>query len=122
MIKIYILIFLSIASFSVFGQYHIPIDSLVNQFRQSGNGQHIFVRGNDVKNIQCFDKNGTQLLLPVTNRTGIRIIKTDNSKETFYLNTITLTDSTITGDKTHFFSSHIRPIKFADISIIEILK
>jgi|HubBroStandDraft_5_1064220.scaffolds.fasta_scaffold2164544_1 hypothetical protein len=57
-----------------------------------------------------------------TNPTGIRFIKTDNSKQTFYLNTITLTDSTITEDKTHFFSSYIQLIKFYDISKIEILK
>src|SRR5579863_1218853 len=122
MTKVFFLFFLSFACSKVFGQYHISKDSLLTQFRQAGTEQHIFVKGNDVRNIICFDKNENKMSLPVTNRTGIRVIKTDNSKQTFYLNTVILTDSTITGDKTHFFSSHIQPIKFSDISKIEILK
>ena len=80
------------------------------------------VKGNDLKTILCIDKKGNQKEIPITHRTGIRITKTDNSKTSLYFNTILIKDSTITGSKTHFFNAQIKPIKFSEISKIEIME
>ena len=80
------------------------------------------VKGNDLATVKCIDKNGKEIELPVTNRTGVKITKTDNSKTQFYFNTLLIKDSTIVGSKTHFFNAKVKPIKFSDISKIEIMK
>jgi hypothetical protein len=80
------------------------------------------VKGNDLKTVRCIGKGGKEVDLPVTNRTGVRITKNDNSKTTFYFNTLIIKDSSIVGSKTHFFNAAITPIKFSDISKIEILE
>ena len=80
------------------------------------------VKGNDLEKVKCIDKNGKEIELPVTNRTGVKITKTDNSKTTFYFNTLLIKDSSIVGSKTHFFNAKIKPIKFSDIIKIEIMK
>ena len=80
------------------------------------------VKGNDLEKVKCTDKNGKEIELPVTNRTGVKITKTDNSKTTFYFNTLLIKDSSIVGSKTHFFNAKVKPIKLSDISKIEIMK
>jgi hypothetical protein len=80
------------------------------------------VKGNDLATVKCIDKNGKEIELPVTNRTGVKITKTDNSKTEFYFNTLLIKDSTIVGSKTHFFNAKVKPIKLSDISKIEIMK
>jgi hypothetical protein len=80
------------------------------------------VKGNDLKTIKCIDKNGKEKVITVTNRTGVRITKNDNSKTTFYFNTLLIKDSSIIGSKTHFFNDKVKPIKFSDISKIEIME
>ena len=80
------------------------------------------VKGNDLKTIKCIDKNGKEVEIKVTNRTGAKIIKIDNSSVTFYFNTLLIKDSSIVGSKTHFFKDNVKPIKFSDISKIEILE
>jgi len=80
------------------------------------------VKGNDLKTIKCVNKNGHEKEIPVTHRTGIRITKVDKSKTSLYFNTIQIKDSTITGSKTHFFKAPIKPIKFSEISKIEIME
>jgi hypothetical protein len=80
------------------------------------------VKGNDLKTVKCVDKNGKEKEITVTNRTGVRITKTDNSKTTFYFNTLLIKDSSIVGSKTHFFNDKVKPIKFSDISKIEIME
>ncbi len=80
------------------------------------------VKGNDLKSIKCVDKNGKEIEIAVTNRTGVRIIKNDGTKTTFYFNTLLIKDSSITGSKTHFFNAKITPIKFSEISKIEIME
>jgi hypothetical protein len=115
--------------------YHLSTQSLVEQFANSSTEKKkillpIFpytffvdpVTGNDLRTIKCLDKNGQEKIIEVTNRTGIRITKTDSTRTTFYFNTLLLKDSTITGSKTHFFNAHIKPINFTDISKIEIQK
>ena len=80
------------------------------------------VKGNDLKTIKCIDKNGKEKEITATNRTGVRITKNDNSKTTFYFNTLLIKDSSIVGSKTHFFNAKVKPIKFSDISKIEIME
>ena len=120
--SLYLLFFLSFTGIGVFAQFHITTESLLKQLAVSGTEQHIFVKGNDLKTVVCLDKNEAEQTLDVTNRTGIRIRKKDSSKTTFYFNTVILTDSTITGSKTHFFNALIKPIPLSDISIIEIMR
>ena len=80
------------------------------------------VKGNDIKTVKCVDKNGNEKEIPVTHRTGIRITKVDNSRTSLYFNTILIKDSSITGSKSHFFNAPIKPIKFSEISKIEIME
>jgi hypothetical protein len=80
------------------------------------------VNGNDLTELYVFDQHENEKVIPVTNHTGIRITKKDNSKSTFYFDTVIIKDSTITGSKTHFFNAQIKPINLKDISKIEIQK
>lgn len=80
------------------------------------------VKGNSLKTIKCVDKKGIEREIAVTNRTGIRITKMDNSKTALYLNTVIIRDSSITGSKSHFFNAQIMPIKFSEISKIEVIE
>lgn len=80
------------------------------------------MKGNDLKTIKCIDKNGKEKEIPITNRAGIRITKNDNSKTTFYFNTLLNKDSSIVGSKTHFFNDKVKPIKLSDISKEEIIE
>jgi hypothetical protein len=120
--RIFLIFLLMLVALTGFTQFHITKESLVEQFKGTGKRGHIFVRGNDLTIILCTDKNGHQTDVSVTNRTGIRIFLNDKSKKTFYFNTVVLTDSTIGGSKTHFFNAQIKPIRFSDISKIEILR
>jgi len=128
------LIFLTVQLMSC-ATYHVSTQSLIEQFANSSTEKKkivlpIFpytffidpVSGNDLKTIKCLDKSEQEKIIPVTNRTGIRITQINNSRTTFYFNTLLLKDSTITGSKTHFFNAQITPIKFTDISKIEIQK
>ena len=121
-IKLFYSLLFLIVFHSGFSQFHISRDSLIKQFEGSNTEQHIFVKGNDLPTVSCLDKNEKPYTLIVTNRTGIRIIQNDHSKVTFYFNTVRITDSTIGGSKTHFFNAPIKPVKFSNISKIEILK
>jgi len=61
------------------------------------------VKGNDLKTITCVDKNGKEKIITVTNRTGVKITKLDNSKVSF-------------------LNAKVTPIKFSEISKIEIIE
>jgi len=80
------------------------------------------VKGNDLGSIKCIDKNGQEEVITVTYRTGVRITRNDDSKTTFYFNTLLIKDSSITGSKTHFFNEKVKPIPFRDIKKIEIIE
>lgn len=80
------------------------------------------VKGNDLKTVTCIDKNGKEKEVAVTNRTGVRITRTDNTKTTFYFNTLLIKDSSIVGSKTHFLNDKVKPIQFSEISKIEIME
>src|SRR5579863_1504490 len=109
--------------------YHITTQSLVEQMANSGTEEKtvtgfappfIFysgsVNGNSLTKITCLDKDGKEVTFDVGNRTSVRITKLDNSRVTFYFNTLLIKDSTITGDKTHFFKSLIKPVMLKDVS------
>ena len=78
------------------------------------------VTGNDLKELKCYDDYEKEKVIHITNHTGIRITKKDNSQKTFYFNTLIIHDSVITGENTHFFNSPIKPIKLDDIAKIEL--
>jgi hypothetical protein len=113
--------------------YNLSSQSMLEQFANTGSEKKVtylivppfvffpgVVKGNDLRILKCIDKNGNEKIVTVTNRTSVRITKSDNSRTTFYFDTLLLKDSTIAGSKTHFFNAQIKPIKFSDISKIEI--
>ena len=80
------------------------------------------VAGNSLRTITVLDKDDKAHELPVTRSMGVKITQKSGKKTTFYFNTLLLKDSTITGSKTHFFKSNIKPVKFGDIEKIELQK
>ena len=78
------------------------------------------VTGNDLREIKCLDNNGNEVVLPVTNHTGVRITKKDGSRKTFYFDTLLIKDSTISGRKSHLIGTDIKPINLNDIQNIEL--
>jgi hypothetical protein len=119
--------FISIVFLTSCASYLISTSSLAEQLTGDAVSKGYLlakdaVKGNDLKTIKAVDKNGKEKLITVTNHTGVRITKTDNSKTTFYFNTLLIKDSAITGSKTHFFNDKVKPIKFSEISKIEIME
>ena len=115
--------------------YHLSTQSLLEQFAGSQKQKKItiliappflffpgVVDGNDLREITVLDNHEKPHTIPVTRHTDVRITRNNGKKTTFYFNTLLLKDSTITGNKTHFFKSNIKPVKFADISKIELQK
>jgi hypothetical protein len=112
--------------------YHVSTQSLLEQFANTKTEKKenviiafpfIFpgeVTGNDLKEIKCQDKNGNEIIVPVTNHTGVRITKKDGSRKTFYFDTLLIKDSTINGKKSHFVGLDIKPINLNDIEKIEL--
>jgi hypothetical protein len=113
--------------------YHLTTKSLVDQFANSNTEKkkillpvppYVFfidpVTGNDLKTLTCLDSIEHEKIINITNRTGIRITRLDNSRTTFYINTLLLKDSSITGSKTHFFNMPIKPINISDILKLEV--
>ncbi len=115
--------------------YHLSTQSLLEQFAGVKGETKVtmlivppfvcypgIVRGNDLRKITVLDKKEHEHTFPVTRSMGIKITQKSGKHTTFYVNTLLLKDSTITGDKTHFFKSQITPIYFANISKIELQK
>jgi len=123
----YVAAFISMTFLTSCASYLISISSLSDQLTGDMVSKGYLlakeaVKGNDLKTVKCIDKNGKEKELTVTNRTGVRITKTDHSKTSFYFNTLLIKDSAIIGSKTHFFNDKVKPIKFSDISKIEIME
>ena len=113
--------------------YHLSTESLVQQMADTKpEKKYIYapgfpfipfsVKGNDLQTVKCLDKNGKEAVITITNRTSVRITRTDSSHTVFYFNTLLIQDSTITGSKTHFFEAHFKPIKLRDVAKIELQK
>jgi len=120
------LVVLLLFSFSGCAVYEISTKSLITQLQNTGTEEKGYlspgsVQGNTLQTVICTDKHGKQVSLYVTNRTGVRITLTDNSRKTFYFNTLLVQDSAVSGSKTHFFNSSIKPVKFSNIIKIEIM-
>lgn len=109
--------------------YHVSTESLTRQFADLGTEKkeaplffYKAVHGNQLSSIKVLDNKGKEKILPVTNRTGVRITRVDNSKVTFYFDTLILQDSSITGSKSHFFNAPIKRVYFSEIKKIELQK
>ena len=115
--------------------YHMTTQSMLTQFAQVHPEYKVtvlvappfvfwpgIVKGNDLSQVTVLDKRGKEVVLDVTNRTGIRFTVVDGSRTTFYFNTLLLKDSTVTGSRTHFFNWQIKPIPFSTITTIELQK
>ena len=115
--------------------YHLSTQSLLEQFAGSQKQTKVtlliappfvffpgIVDGNSLHSITVLDKKEHEHTIPVTRSTGVKITQKSGKHTTFYFNTLLLQDSTINGSKTHFFNARIHPIKFADISKIELQK
>jgi hypothetical protein len=112
--------------------FHISTNSLIEQLANTAEQKKMTlfisypiiipfaVTGNSITELKCLDKNEKEIVLNVTNRTGIRITKKDSSKTTFYFNTLLIKDSLITGKKDHFLGVNIKPINLNNILKIEL--
>jgi len=132
--KKYLVAILSCAVlFTSCATYHMSAQSLLEQFANSQKEKKILifvappfvffpgiVDGNSLRKITVLDKKEAPHTFPVTRHMGIRITQNSGKRTTFYFNTLLLKDSTINGSKTHFFNARIKPIRFADISKIEL--
>ena len=112
--------------------YHLTTESLLQQFadvqpQTKTNFIVAFplifpgvVTGNSLTQVKVLDPNNKEVIIPVTNRTGVRITKKDGTRKTFYFDTLLIKDSTINGKKSHFVGIDIKPIKLDDIAKIEL--
>ena len=76
--------------------------------------------GNDVHQITCYDNNERENTIDITNHTGIRIYKKDGTKKTFYLQSLYIKDSLITGKVSQIMGIKIKPINLNDVDRIEV--
>lgn len=112
--------------------YHISTQSLMQQLANTQKEKKVnvlfvpplffpgVVNGNNLRELKCLDEQDKEHVIRVTNHTGIRITKKDNTRCTFYFDTLLLKDSTINGAKSHFLGLSIKPIKLDDISKMEL--
>ncbi|GAB4206841.1 MAG: hypothetical protein Fur0023_17100 [Bacteroidia bacterium] len=119
-------------TFSACTTYYLTPESLVQQLAQTvpENKTTVIVafpiilpftvKGNSLKEIIVKDKNWNEVILPVTNRTSIRITEKNGKRTTFYFNTLIIKDSMITGKKDHFIGINIKPININNIQTIEL--
>ena len=78
------------------------------------------IEGNSIRTLRVLDKKEHEYRLGVNKHTGIRIKKKDGKKVSFYFDMLLLTDSTITGSKTHLYNAKIKPIPFSEVSKMEL--
>lgn len=112
--------------------YHISTQSLLEQLAETQKEKKVsvvvafpivfpgIVTGNSLRKIKVLDKMNRECILPVTNRTSVRIIKKDGTRKTFYFNTLLIKDSIITGKNDHFIGVNIKPINLNNIEKIEL--
>lgn len=110
--------------------YYLTTQSLIEQMYNTQKEKKItigvplvgVVDGNNLREIKVKDKSDNTIVLPVTHHTSIRITQKNGKRITFYLNTLIIKDSVITGKKDHFFGINITPIHLRDIEKIELQK
>jgi predicted phosphoadenosine phosphosulfate sulfurtransferase len=125
-------LFLSALFFSSCATYHITTESLVKQLTETHKeAKTVYfvafpiivpftVTGNSLTQIYVLDKNERECVIPVTTHTGVRITKNDDTRKTFYFNTLLIKDSLITGKNDHFIGANIKPINLNKIKKIEL--
>ncbi len=126
--------FLIFPFYSICASYHISLESLIQQLADNPNEKKVnliiafplvfpgIVTGNSLREIHVLDKNDKDVILPVTNRTAIKVIFKDGKDKLFYFDTLVIQDTTITGKFDHFFGVKVKPIPFNMISKIQIYK
>lgn len=114
--------------------YHISTQSLIEQLADTQKEKKVtvlvvfplffpgVVTGNSLREVKVLDKNEKECIIPVTNRTGVRVTKKDGKRKTFYFNTLIIQDSLITGKNDHFIGINIKPINLNNIEKIELQK
>jgi hypothetical protein len=114
--------------------YHISTQSLIEQLADTQKEKKVtvlvvfplffpgVVTGNSLREVKVLDKNEKECIIPVTNRTGVRVTKKDGKRKTFYFNTLIIQDSLITGKNDHFIGVNIKPINLNNIEKIELQK
>ena len=114
--------------------YHISTQSLIEQLADTQKEKKVtvlvvfplffpgVVTGNSLREVKVLDKNEKECIIPVTNRTGVRVTKKDGKRKTFYFNTLIIQDSLITGKIDHFIGINIKPINLNNIEKIELQK
>jgi hypothetical protein len=132
--RLIVILVMTAAALSSCATYHITTQSMVQQFANTQKETKVtvviappiffpgIVTGNSLRTIKVFDKTEKEVILPVTNHTGVRITKKDGRRNTFYFNTLIIQDSTMTGKKDHFFGINIKPINLNNIQKIELQK
>jgi hypothetical protein len=112
--------------------YHMSTQSLLEQLAETQKEKKVtvvvafpivfpgIVAGNSLGKIKVLDKMNRECILPVTNRTSVRIIKKDGTRKTFYFNTLLIKDSIVTGKNDHFIGVNIKPINLNNIEKIEL--
>ncbi len=124
-----LLFFIAAILLSGCATYHISVESLQAQLK----GTKVEMKenllipvdniyGNGLANVKVLDKHDKEHTIHVNKHTGVRITQKDGKRTTFYFETLLLFNGTINGSKTHLFNAHIKPIRFEDISKIEIQK
>jgi hypothetical protein len=133
--KVKTIVLLSIMlMFSGCATFHVSTQSLMAQFidaQEETKVTYVMIlpffipftmTGNDLRRVKCVDKDENEVFINVTNHTGIRITKKDNTRTTFYFNTLIIKDSIINGAKSHFMGMSIKPINLNNIEKIELQK
>ena len=112
--------------------YHLSTQSLLEQLAKTQPETKVnfiiafpiifpgVVTGNSLTEIKVLDKKEQECVIPVSRQTGVRIIKKDGTRKTFYFDTLLVKDSTITGKNDHFFGVNITPINLSNIDKIEL--
>ena len=76
-------------------------------------------RSNGVKDIMCTDKHGKPATIPNSPHIEMRITTTKNKKRIMFFDTVSLSDSTFTGQNSMILGT-TRSVRYADIKKIEI--
>jgi hypothetical protein len=111
--------------------YYIPIESFKAQFNritpatmketatQGPLGGLYVYPANQIKYIECVDKNGVAFLLQNSPSIEIRFTDKRNKKTVFYFDGIYLADSLIIGDRSRFIGAQ-KAISINNIKLIEV--
>ncbi|MBS1667631.1 MAG: hypothetical protein JST58_09670 [Bacteroidetes bacterium] len=75
---------------------------------------------NGIDKIKVTDKNGKELEIPVTTKTGIRLTDKKGKRVQLYFDSVFLRDSLVYGSKSHFITLPVTPMNIESLTKIEI--